>query len=401
MVEIALNAEDVEFLSRLDFTDNRTSLLSVLAILHRFTDKRHLISTAQILEMLSQAHPKGKLPSFNTVAGYLTALSKVPVMGFEVEIKKGAGAHIVNNLLDEAALHHLINTIDTSRLLERESKDRIKAGLGALFSKHQQAHSISALHLIANDDETLGVMEHLSTIAEAMRELVKIRFIYGFRGLDGSLKPICNDTGEAIERIETPVNVFFARGYYYLETYPEGHPEDMDLPRIRLDRVIEMSKTAMLSDYLADPDHKRRTVVDQMRRETEALGGDNRTCFVRVKAIRTNQIFDQYGPVPFVEDISDATDASLIFDSSSKRFIARLDVSASNTFYRWLAGFQGDIEIFDPLKLNNDQFQALKHEGLHDFETQSYYSEDYEALKEGYLNFLGNAAKVVPDDLEN
>ena len=388
MRQIELSDEDISFLERLDFSNNRTSLLSVLAVMQRFSDSAHMISANQIIDMLSRVSVRGKVPSVNTMAGYISAMSEVPLFGFKVDVRQGAGARLLNDDLDETAMHHLINTIDTSRLMEREQKDTLKSGLGALFSKYQQEHPMTSLRLVADDVGMLNVMEHMDTVAEAMRERVKIEFVYGARNLDGTLSPLTDSEGKVATRLETPVNVFFARGYYYLETYPPDHPAELALPRLRFDRICSLRKTSLLGDPIDEYASSLRTSESQMRREVEALGGDNRTCFVILYPVRANQVFDQYGAVPYVETED---------EEGRRMLIARLDVSVSNTFFRWLAGFQGEISLLDPTDLSDRQFRSLKHGELHDFATQDVYSEDYDALYKGYREFLIGDLRVIPE----
>ena len=117
-----------------------------------------------------------------------------------------------------------------------------------------------------------------------------------------------------------------------------------------------------------------------MKREFEMLGGEPRTVFLRVSAEKTNEMFDRFG---FGLKFANFEGMPRNKDSTA---LTCLTIAQSATFFRWLAGMQGDVRLQSPpaqIELVSEPWASLCAGRSRD-----ELVADYEAMRAGYLDYL-------------
>lgn len=233
----------------------------------------------------------------------------------------------------------LVDAVQSSRFLTQRKSDALVKNVKQLASRRQRALLDRRVHVerrIKMQNES--VFSNVDRIQEAMAGKRKISFLY-FK-YDAAKRRVMQHGGECY--IETPVQLVYADGYYYLVAYNEKHDS---FPHYRVDR---MDKIAVLDEPACR--NKRVTTFDVEKMESQAFGMYNGApvrATLRVSDEAMGAVIDRFGK---------GVESTLVGNGIAHVYVT---VAKSPAFFGWLAQFGDRIRVEKPTTLVNEYRQYL------------------------------------------
>ena len=361
----------------------RQRLLCLMTMLQSLTDNQHILSNADLRQVMLAYFGPSCTPSENTIASDVHAIAQAGLPDLSVHITP-RGYWCEHTNLTPTKVRMLLNAVQASRFLTIEQSNELQEDLFGLVSRHQEVDLASQVHV---DQRVLKsyqqVFKTIDVVARALRTGKKIEFMYSYSDFQGKMHALEGDNGSPL-RIETPIALYFSENNYYVETYtstPWRHGLEVILSRA--DRILE----ARVSEQDADRSRKaydlRRSAQRRMRQGLDMIGGPQRRIFLRVRSDATNVLYDRFGfglKFGLFEGALGQPDAT---------GLTLLKVPQTFTFYRWLASVSTGCVISEPPSelalLSSPWAKTLRQV------TRSELVHDYEEMVQGFLAYLDRA----------
>ena len=234
----------------------------------------------------------------------------------------------------------LVDAVQSSRFLTQRKSDALVKNVKQLASARQRALLDRRVHVegrIKMQNES--VFANVDRIQEALACKRKISFLY-FK-YDAAKQRVMQHGGDRY--IETPVQLVYSDGYYYLVAYNEKHDS---FPHYRVDR---MDKIAVLDEPACKNERIASFDVEEM--ESRAFGmyhGESVRTTLRVSADAMGAVIDRFGKE--VESVP-------VGDGSARVYAT---VAKSPAFFGWLAQFGDRIRIEKPTTLASEYCRYLR-----------------------------------------
>ena len=315
----------------------RGRILSVLGILLRFTDEEEGVSASEIARVVGAC--SGRPTSENAVLKDLHQIQRSRPVGIEIRVPKrgeNVGFRAVGKPLSSEEAILVSDVIRACRLLSPGQREDLCGKILRFASEPKVEESVETVFV----DDGVGrgpesIFPTLRTASKAIADNERVAFRKEAHLMNGSYR-----TSELIE--EDPVAIVFSYGRYYLETCrtdEEGHA----CPGFhRLDDVVGMFATGKPIENRAGVDGLRMRVAADVRQRVDMYGnGQTRTLFLRVAGSHAKYVYDRFGhDVEFRHVVEEGEDGVVGY--------ACVRVQPSPTFFRWLFGMQGAVEIARP-----------------------------------------------------
>lgn len=120
------------------------------------------------------------------------------------------------------------------------------------------------------------------------------------------------------------------------------------------------------------------------------FGGTPRTIFLKVRADKTNEMFDTFG-FDLAYDLLEGTPQ----DKDSTK-ITCIEVGETATFFRWLAGTQGGVQIVKP---STTYLSKSAWSDLTRGKSLSLLEEDYESMRRAFKEYLMASLALFDDEV--
>ena len=362
----------------------RERLLCVAEILKSLSDTDHRLSNADIRLILTARFGKDAAPAENTLNADIGALRSMPTLGYVFHTSP-SGSWCEGGALTPARVRLLFNAVQSSRFLTPEESADLQEALLGMVSFHQEYHLMGDVHVVQRMEAEgrTAVLDACDVIAEALRKERKVEFEYTYNDFDGAQVALPSDSGNTL-RVETPIALFFSDGNYYLESYSETPwRHGQRVTRSRIDRMRFARMSIEAADICEEVAEAKRTAARRMRSSVQMFGGVTRTIFLRVGAERTNEVFDLFG---FGLEF-----AGFRGELGSKYTTADtcVTIAQSPTFFRWLTGMRGQVQIVAPPDALTVKAQPWAR--LCGGKSHTDLMADYEAMAGAYRAFLQDA----------
>lgn len=365
-------------------SDARTRLLCLAELLRTLTDRDHPLSNAQIRAIMVAKYPDAAAPAENTLNADIRALRDAGCLGLEIHTGS-RGTWCENSRLSAEDVRLLLNAVQSSRLLTHEQSAQLQEGLFGLVSRFQEEDMASEVFVDQRPRKASPeVFDTCTTIARAIRLGKKLEFGYAYSDYDGEPVLLEGDSGSTL-RVETPIALLFSENRYYLESYSDpAWRHGIKLMHSRVDRMRNVRISEQDACSNRDVYNAKRSVQRRMREGFEMLQGPSRTLFLRVRADKTNEMFDRFGfGLAFGQFVGElgAVDTTAI---------TCVKVAAQGTFFRWLSGCGGGVCIVKP----KDELWVTSGPWARTASGKSFEElvSDYEDAKAGYRAYLEQAA---------
>lgn len=296
----------------------------------KHTDAEHTLSTAELMRILKEQYKLSV--SRNTISDDLIMLHDC---GLHIEHYESTQNkyYYDGQTYDLAELKVLIDAIASSKFITQRKSEELIAKLLTLTNDYHAAklrRHIYALNRVKSDNESgYNIVDALN---EAIEKKRKVKFYY--TDFDVSKNRYITNAGK--QYTLSPYVLIWDGDYYYVRGFCD---ERNAVKAFRVDRIYEqpniLEEVAVISpdDYALSQDSKN---VFRML-ESEAAKEIKLRCHVSTM----KYLIDNFGYDVKTMPIDENT------------FEATVLVSPSSTFYRWIFGFMGKIQILGPIEVIN------------------------------------------------
>ena len=319
--------------------ENMTKLrpLFVAQILFENTDEDHLITIAEILQIL---HDKYGIDSYR--ATIKTDIEMLMEAGFDIEFVKSSQNqyHIISRDFDIAELKILIDAVESAKFISKDKSQKLVEKISKLagpFAADELKRNIDVERRIKPGNEKLLFI--VDAINDAINREKQISFQYFQYNVKKERKPLYDGYWYKL----SPYRLVWNGDYYYVVGYYEKYHEVVSCrvdrmvgrPEILENDAIPLPKSFDLDKHLNSMFHKYSTE----RKHVELIVAND--CM--------DAIIDKFG-----EDVE-----TYAYDMNS--FRAEVDVATNKIFYIWIVGFEGKVKIIGPDDVRSDYIQMVKN----------------------------------------
>lgn len=304
--------------------EGKPRILYLQKILLERTDEEHPLTTTQLIEILSKEY--GISAHRTTISKDITALQEFGldvIMIHSTQCKYFVGSRKFE--LPELKL--LIDAVESSKFITKRKSDVLIQKIHTLASIGQVS-KLKRNNYVANrvkpDNEQIYYI--VDTINTAINEGRQISFqYYDYTGLK---KRVLKNKGEVYKL--SPYKLLWNSDYYYVIGYSEKREKIISF---RADRIAA-APVILKENALPVPDDFD---IENFTKEVFSMfQGDKVTVVLRCDNSLMKTMIDRFG-----EDVT-----ALAYDMTSFKLIT--DVSASQTFFGWVFGFGGKVQILAP-----------------------------------------------------
>lgn len=305
----------------------KLKLLYLMRILEEETDAERGLTMTQILEGLEA---QGITAERKSIYRDIEALRE---FGLDVRTYQRAPVEYALESRDFALpeLLLLVDAVQSSRFLTQRKSDALVEGVKRLASTRQRALLDKRLHVegrIKMQNES--VFRSVDLIQESIARKRQISFLY-FK-YDAAKEKVLQRDGERY--IETPVQLVYAEGYYYLVAFNEKHDGFATYRVDRMDRIRITDEPAAKNERIA--------TFDARELEGRAFGmysGEPVAATLLVSGEAMGAVIDRFG-----KDV----DSRPVGEGRARVFAT---VMKSPVLFGWLAQFGDRVRIEKPASL--------------------------------------------------
>ena len=298
----------------------KLKLLYLMRMLEEETDAERGLTMAQII---------GKLEALGISAERKSIYRDIEALReFGVDVRTYAVEH---RAFACAELQLLVDAVQSSRFLTQRKSDALVEGVKQLASRRQRALLDKRVHVegrIKMQNES--VFGSVDRIQEAIALKRRISFVY-FK-YDAAKRKALQHNGERY--IETPVQLVYAEGYYYLVVFNEKHDDFANYRVDRMDRIEVLDEPALKNERIA--------TFDARELESRAFGmysGEPVAATLLVDEEVMGAVIDRFG-----KDVESVP-------TGEKQARVYATVMKSPVLFGWLAQFGGRVRIEKPTAL--------------------------------------------------
>ncbi len=311
----------------------KSRILYIQKILTERTDENNPLSTNQIINILHEEY--GISAHRTTIANDIEELKE---FGLDVvTIHSTQSKYFVKNrLFNTAELKVLIDAVEASKVITTNKSNELVNKIQQLTSINQAAGLKRNNHNVNRVKPTNELIYSIiNTINEAINTSKQIEFqYYEYTGLK---KKILKNKGEVYRM--SPYYMVWSGDFYYVLGYSDKHQK---IVTFRVDRIAMCPKISNIESVALPDDFD----IDEYTKSVFFMyDGEKVTVELRCDNSLMKYVIDRFG-----ENVT-----TLAYDMYSFKVV--VDVLASPTFFGWIFGFEGKIQILSP---ENVKEQYLK-----------------------------------------
>lgn len=316
-------------------TEAKPRVLCLLKLLEKYTDEDHQLTTSELSSLLEKKY--GLTVHRITFKKDIEALQ---AMGYDiVETRSSQNKYFLGTRdFELPELKLLIDAVESSKFITSTKSRELTAKLHNLVSVHQveklKRNNYVVKNVKPNNEQIYYIVNAINDAINANKQ-ISFQY-YDYTGLK---KKVLKNKGE-IYKI-SPYHLVWSGDYYYVLGYSEKREKVISF---RVDRIanvpsiLDKENLPMLKDF--DLNEFTKSVFFM-------YGGDRVQVNLRCENGLMKTIIDRFG-----EDVT-----TLAYDMESFRVV--VDVEASPTFYGWVFGFGGRIEILGPANIKQEFEQMV------------------------------------------
>ena len=306
----------------MDTSSTKKRLLLILELLYKTTDESHPVSTVGITDYLDE---KGFQIDRKTLRSDLRLLIS---MGYDIVVVKSSPNKYFwgERTFEIPELKMLLDAVSSARFIsETKSKQLTKKimSLAGMQQREQLKRHVRAIGKTKADNK--GLYYIIDTITEAINQKKKISFQY--MEYNGRKEKILRNDGEVY--ILSPYVLYWNEDYYYVLGYSDKRER---VTAFRIDRM----KTPTIMDDDAVPKPEDFDVSAYSNKVFQMFSGEETTVELECDTALMKYVIDRFGIDVETEELSE------------DKFLAKVPVDLSPTFYGWVFQFGGGIRIIGP-----------------------------------------------------
>ena len=317
--------------------ESKPRILYLQKILLERTDEENMLSTTQLINILKDEF--GISAHRTTITKDIAALQK---FGMDIVVIHSTQSKyfVASRKFELPELKLLIDAVESSKFIIRKKSEALIKKIHTMTSKGQVEklkRNNYAVNRIKPDNEQIYYI--IDTINEAINSGKQISFqYYDYIGLK---KKVLKNKGEEYKL--SPYKLLWCGDYYYALGYSEKQGKVINF---RVDRIAARPKMLNV-DIIPMPDDFD---IENYTKEVFFMFSGER---VQVDLRCDNSLMKTMVEC-FGEDVT-----TLAYDMTSFRI--KTEVSASPTFFGWLFGFGGKVQILGPESLKEQYRQMIEN----------------------------------------
>lgn len=316
-------------------SESKNRLLYILKYLWEYTDEEHQVTTNQLIDILQQEY--GISVHRSTLA---KDLSELQDFGIDVVTVHSTQCKyfIGNRTFELPELKLLIDAVESSKFITAKKSDELIKKIHSLASKGEVSKLKRNNYVtgrIKPDNEQIYYI--VDTINDAINQEKQIAFTY--YEYDSSKRKVLKNGGEVY--VISPYHLVWNNDFYYVVGYSEKKGK---VVTFRVDRIatqpeiLEQAALEAPKDFvLADFTKEVFSMYDGQEVEVELLCDNS--------LMKT--MIDRFG-----EDVKTTS-------YNDTAFRLTTEVSASPTFFGWIFGFVGKVQILAPQEVKEQYKQMI------------------------------------------
>ena len=322
-----------------DEADNRLRVLYLYQMLEKYTDETHFLTTPQIMRMMQEQH--GIRMHRTTVPRDIEVLRAAGIEVLSIRTKV-MNYYLADRTFSIPELRLLIDAVQSSKFITEKKSRALIEKLYSMASDTNATKLRRSVHVTgkAKSDNEKGYYI-VDAINEAMNAGRKISFLYF--DYDGRKKRRLMNKG--MPYTVSPYDLIWDGDYYYLTGFCDERDEVRTFRMDRIDHQPEILSEPMVKE----PKGYR---VEKYTQEVFRMFSTDDT--VEVELLCENDmmkfVVDQFGLK--VQTKAEGKD----------HFEAIVKVCPGPTFFRWIFGFGGKIDIDGPEEIREQYMEMLQRE---------------------------------------
>lgn len=323
--------------------ENKTKLRLLYLYQHllQYTDAEHKLTTPQLIEILDKQY--GIEVNRNTLANDFKMLEQAGIK-FEVVHSQQNQYYYDGRVFDVAELKIMIDAISSSKFItEKKSHDLIEKLL-TLTTEYRASQLRRHVHVegrVKSDNERGYYI--VDIINEAIERGCKVKFQYA--DYSPKKRKVLRHDGEFY--VVSPYSLVWDGDYYYVIGFSEMRGK---VQNFRLDRIYRSPD--LLPDEPIIPAPRGFNLAEYTKEVFRMFGTDSPVKVpLLCKNYIMNAVIDHFGTRIPVEEVD------------KEHFKITPLVCPSPTFYRWVFGWNGDMQILDPESVI-EEYRAMARKAL-------------------------------------
>lgn len=317
--------------------ETKPRILYLLKILQERTDEDHPLSTNQLIEILDKEY---RIPTYRTtIPKDVAALQQFGIDVISVRSTQ-TKYFIGNRNFEIAELKILIDAVESSKLITQKKTEELISKIHTLTNKEQvyklKRNNYFAERVKPHNEQIYYIVD---TINEAINNQKQISFQYfDYTGLK---KKVLRNKGEVYTI--SPYSLIWCGDYYYVAGYSNKKEK---IVTFRVDRIASAPEI-IEKEYI--PASEDFDVAEYTKQVFFMYDGKSVEVDLRVDNTLMKTMIDRFG-----EDVT-----ALAYDMESFRL--KTTVSISPTFFGWIFGFAGKVQILGPESVKEEYRAMIEH----------------------------------------
>lgn len=316
--------------------ESKARVLYLLEILKQHSDDEHPISTVELIKILQEKY--GVKAHRTTISNDISVLVQCGIDIVTINTTQNK-YFIGSRLFEIPELKLLIDAVESSKLITEKKSEELVAKLSSLTSKNQaeklKRNLCIAGRIKPGNEQVYYIVDAINNAINARK---KISFQY-FEYAVNKQKVLKNN---GANYIFSPYTLVWNGDYYYVVGYSEKHQK---IGTFRVDRIV---KAPVILFDEAEPISEDFNIAEFTKSVFQMYDSEHVTVELKCDNSLMKNIMDRFG-----EDV-------ITTPYSITEFKATVEVSASPTFYGWLFGFGGKIQILSPESIKESYKEIVR-----------------------------------------
>ncbi len=316
--------------------NQKLKLIKIARFLEEKTDETHSVSTADIINMLSE---NGITAERKSIYSDIEALQS---LGMDINITRGrnGGFNLLSREFQLTELKLLVDAIQSSRFITQKKSFELIKKIGNLVSEYERKElerEVYIVNRIKNENES--IYYNTDNIYSAIRDDRQISFLYYNYGTDK--KKIYHNAGNPIR--VSPFALQYDNEKYYLIAY------ESKTALIKHYRVDKMDKVEIINESRDGKGYFRKFDVAEYSNATLMMfSGKIEPVTIKCPDKFAGAVIDKFGKkVKFIP-------------TEDGEYTVTVDAALTPTLYSWVFTFGGEMTITAPEKAVNQYKEQLE-----------------------------------------
>ena len=315
--------------------NSKPRIICLLKLLEKYTDEDHQLTTSELSKLLEKEYEI----TVHRIT-FKKDIESLQNMGYDIiETRSSQNKYFLRSRdFELPELKLLIDAVESSKFITSSKREILIDKINNLTSVYQKDKLKRNNYVVKNIKPNNELIYYIvDAINDAINQGKQISFqYYEYTGLK---KKVLKNKGEIYKL--SPYHLVWNGDYYYVLGYSEKREKVISF---RVDRIANTPEILDKKCHLKPKDFD----LNEYTKSVFFMFGCKKTRVeLRCDNSLMKTIIDRFG-----EDVT-----TLAYDMESFKVI--VDVEVSPTFYGWVFGFDGKVEILNPKNIKNEYNQMI------------------------------------------